>query len=151
MATRKISKAAIILLTAIGAIITATTAGLLTASQTLSSGGNVQVTAVGVGIYSDSACTLNLTSISWGTIKPGEAVTRTIYVKNTGNTPITLSMATNTWAPPEANGPIAITWDKEAATLNAGNSTAAVLTLSVSSSITGVTNFSVNIIITGTG
>lgn len=151
MATPKISKAAIILLTGIGIILTATTAGLLSVSQTLNSDGNISVTAVGVGIYSDSACTLNLTSISWGTIKPGEAVTRTIYVKNTGNTPITLSMATNTWVPTEANGPITITWDKETASLNAAASTAAVLTLSVSSSITGITGFTVNIVITGTG
>lgn len=35
------------------------------------------VVAVNVGVYSDSACALNLMSIDWGSLS------RTIYVKNT--------------------------------------------------------------------
>jgi hypothetical protein len=149
VAMRKISKGAIIAIVAVGLILTATTAGLLSVSQTVSSSGTV--TAVNVGVYSDSACTLTLTSIDWGTISPGNSVTRTIYVKNTGNTQITLSMTTTSWNPSSADGPITLTWDKESSTLTVGESTAATLTLSVSSSISGITTFSVNIVITGTG
>lgn len=146
---RKISTGAIIAITMVGLILTVTTAGLLSVSQTVSSSGTV--TAVNVGVYSDSACTTALTSIDWGTIPPGNSVTRTIYVKNTGNTAITLSMTKTGWNPTTANGPITITWDKEAAALGVGASTAATITLSVSSSISGITSFSVNIVITGTG
>jgi hypothetical protein len=45
--------------------------------------------AVNVGVYSDAACTLNLTSIDWGNVYPRGSVSRTIYVKNTGNVPMT--------------------------------------------------------------
>ena len=37
------------------------------------------VFAVNVGVFSDSACTLNLTSISWGAVSSGESVDRTVY------------------------------------------------------------------------
>jgi hypothetical protein len=149
MAMRKISTGAIIAIVMLGLVLTLTTAGLLSMSQSLSSSGSI--TTVNVGVYSDSACTLPLTSISWGTISPNSTVTRTIYVKNTGNTQITLSMTTNGWSPTSANGPITLTWNREGTTLSAGASVAATLTLTVSSSISGITTFSVNIVITGTG
>ena len=66
------------------------------------------VVAVNVGVYSDAACTLNLTSIDWGSVYPGGSVPRTIYVKNTGNAPITLSMTTTSWNPTIAVGQIAV-------------------------------------------
>mgnify|MGYP000140782920 CR=1 FL=1 len=109
------------------------------------------VVAVNVGVYSDVACTLNLTSIDWGTVYPGGSVSRTIYVKNTGNVPMTLSMAATGWNPAGAAGQINVTWDKENASLNSGQSTSATLTLSVLQSVSGVTSFSVNIIISGSG
>jgi hypothetical protein len=122
---------------------------LISVSQSVSSSGSV--TAINVGVYSDSSCTQNLTTIDWGTVAPGNSVTKTVYVKNTGNSDITLSMTKNGWNPTSANGPITVTWNKESTTLSAGASAAAIITLSVSSSISGITTFSVNIVITGTG
>ena len=148
--TRKISIGAITAIALVGLALTVTTTGLLTATQSVYSTGTVDVTAVNVGVYSDAGCTLSLTSLSWGTISPGNSVTQTVYVKNTGNTPITLTMTTSNWNPTGANGPITVTWNKQDTVLGAGNSIASTLTLSVSSSISGVTDFSVNIIITGT-
>jgi hypothetical protein len=133
----------------LGIALTLTTAGLLSVSQLVSSSGTI--TAVNVGVYSDSACTQNLTSINWGTVSPGGSVTRTIYVKNTGSVQITLSMTKTSWNPASANGPITITWNKESTKLNANATTTATLTLSVSSSISGITTFSVNIVIAGSG
>src|SRR4030067_1671225 len=109
------------------------------------------VVAVNVGVYSDSACTLNLTSIDWGSVYPGGSVPRMIYVKNTGNVPMTLSMAATGWNPAGAAGQINVTWDKENDVLNSGQSTSATLTLSVSPTISGVTSFSMSIVITGSG
>jgi uncharacterized repeat protein (TIGR01451 family) len=149
MAIQKISTGAILAIVVVGLILTVTTAGLLSVSQSVSSTGTV--TAINVGVYSDVYCTQNLTSIDWGTMAPGDTVTRTIYVKNTGNSQITLSMTKTNWNPAGANGPITVSWNKESTTLNPGVSTAATLTLSVSSGISGITTFSVNIVITGTG
>jgi hypothetical protein len=149
MAMRKISKGAILAIVAVGLVLTVITAGALSMNQTVSSTGTI--TSVNVGVYSDSDCTQNCTSIDWGSISPGGSVTRTIYVKNTGTAQITLSMTKNSWTPPSADGPITLTWDKESTTLNANEVATATLTLSVSASISGITAFSVNIVITGTG
>lgn len=109
------------------------------------------VVGINIGVFADSACTQNLTNISWGSVYPGENVNRTVYVKNTGNAPITLSMVTTAWNPAGANGPITLTWNREGMSLNAGQSTSATLTLNVSSSISGIADFSVTMIITGSG
>ena len=148
MSLQKLLTIALIAIIVTVIILTVTTAGLLSVNKTISSSGTV--IAVNVGVYSDSACTQNLTSINWGTIVPGNSVTRTIYVKNTGNTQITLSMTKTNWNPATADGPITLTWNRESATLNADQVTTATLTLSVSESISGITNFSVDIVITGT-
>ena len=149
MAIQKTSMGAIIAIAMVGLILTVTTAGLLSVSQSVSSSGTV--TTVNVGVYSDSACTIPLTSINWGSISPGSSVTSTVYVKNTGNSQITLSMTKNSWTPTSADGPISVTWNRESTTLGVGLYTAAVLTLSVSSGISGISTFSVNIVVTGTG
>jgi hypothetical protein len=147
--SHQLSMGALIAIIAAGIFLTVTTAGLLSVNQAVPSSGNV--TTINVGVYSDSSCTHNLTSIDWGTISPGNSVTRTIYVKNTGNSQITLSLTKTNWNPASANGPITLTWNRESTTLNSGQVTTATLTLSVSESISGITNFSVDIVITGTG
>ena len=149
MTLQKISMRVMIAIIAAGILLTVTTAGLLSVNQAVSSSGSV--TTVNVGVYSDYACTQNLTSINWGTLSPGNSVNRTIYVKNTGNPQITLSMTKTNWNPASANGPITLTWNREGAKLNAGQVTTATLTLSVSESISEITSFSVDIVITGTG
>lgn len=151
MAMRKISTGVIMAIAMVGLILTVTTAGLLSISQTVSSAGTVYVSSVNVNVYSDSSCTQAYTSIDWGTLSPGNSVTKLVYVKNTGNTPITLSMTKTNWNPSGANGPITLAWNKEGTTLSVGQYIAATLTLSVSSGISGITTFSVNIVITGTG
>jgi archaellum component FlaG (FlaF/FlaG flagellin family) len=148
MKLTKMSLGATAALVSTALILTVFTTGLLSVNQSISSSGTV--TAVNVGVYSDSACIQNLTSIDWGTLSPGDSVTRTIYVKNTGNAPIAITMTKINWNPSTANGPITITWNTENWSLGAGNSTAATLTLSISSSISGITDFSVDIVITGT-
>jgi hypothetical protein len=145
----KLSTGALIAIIAAGIFLTVTTAGLLSVNQAIPSSGSVST--INVGVYSDSSCTHNLTSIDWGTISPGNSVTRTMYVKNTGNSQIALSMIKTNWNPAGANGPITLTWNRESTTLNAGQVTTATLTLSVSASISGITNFGVDIVIAGTG
>ncbi len=109
------------------------------------------VTAVNVGVYTDAFCTQDMTSISWGLVPPGGAVSRAAYVKNTGNAPVTLSMAVVNWNPSAANGPITVTWDKTGTVLAPGQSVNATITLSVSAGISGITDFSVSLVITGSG
>ena len=150
MEIQKPSIGAIIAIVAIaGLFLTLTTAGLLSINQSIPTSGTVST--VNVDVYSNSACTQQLTSISWGSVAPGGTAARTVYVKNTGTNQITLTMTRTNWNPANANGPIAVTWDKESTTLTANQIATATLTLSVSSSISGITTYSVDIVITGTG
>jgi hypothetical protein len=121
--------------------------GALFATQTFNNTASIKT--VGVGVYSDSACTTKVTSINWGTLSPGESRTQTIYVKNEGSVPIVLSMSVGNWTPSNANV-ITVTWNCQNSQLSAGASVQATLTLTVPTSISGVTSFSFQITITGT-
>jgi hypothetical protein len=148
MANPKLSIGAIIALAATGVFLSLVTAGLIV-TQTVPSNGTIS--AVNVGVYSDSQCTQNCTNVSWGTVSPGTAPTQTVYVKNTGNTPVTLTMTTANWTPTNANTYLTLTWNRQNIVLNAGQSTSAALTLTAAADTGSLTNFSFNIIITGTG
>jgi hypothetical protein len=148
MAMQKAAIGATIVIAAIGLFLTVLTAGVLTSSQTVQSSGTI--TAINVGVYSDSACTQNLTSIDWGTLAPGNSTTRTIYIKNTGTDPVTLSMTTSSWVPSNANTYLTLTWNRANYVLNANTSVSATLTLTASASAGALTTFSFNIVITGT-
>jgi len=148
------SALALIALAATGIILTFGTSALLSASQNVPVNGTVDATveAINVGVYTNSACTTNCTSISAGTLTPGTSKTYTVYVKNTGDIPVTLSMNTSGWNPLAANGPITLTWNRANYNLAAGASISATLTLTVSAQIsTSITAFSFNVAVTGTG
>ena len=103
----------------------------------------------GVGLYTNSGCTTLLNAISWGTLNPGNTTTYTMYVKNTGTVSETLSMTITGWNPSTASSYIKLTWNQEKSVLTAGQVATAIVTLSVSSSISDITSFSNSIIITG--
>jgi len=125
--------------------------GALVATQTVSNTGSITVSpSVELGVYQDSGCTVALSSVSWGTLNPGATSTATIYLQNQGNVPVTLSMSVGSWTPSSASNYLTLTWNRDGYTLAAGASVQAVLSLTVSSSITGITTFSFSITITGT-
>src|SRR3990170_3966000 len=98
MEIRRLAPGAIIAIVAIaGLFLTLTTAGLLSINQSVPTAGTVST--VNVGVYSDSTCTQQLTSISWGSVAPGASAARTVYVKNTGTAQISLSMTRANWNP----------------------------------------------------
>jgi len=112
--------------------------------------GRVFVSTLGVEVFWDAFCTNNVTEIAWGELMPGETASKTMFVKNTGNTDVTLSLTTASWNPPNVAVYIGVTWDAESANLVAGGVREVLLTLSVSPDITETTDFSLEIIITGT-
>lgn len=146
MAMQKATLGTVLAIAFMGLI--ASTLGALVATRTISNSGSI--TTVGVGLYSDSGCTNVLSSISWGTLNPGDVKTYTMYVKDTGTVPVTLNMTVGNWNPTSASTYMSLTWNQEKYVLPAGQVVQAVLTLSVSSSISSVTSFSFDITITGT-
>jgi hypothetical protein len=146
----KHSKLFPVILAVAALVLTASTFAAVTVTRDVSSTGTITTTP-NIGVYSDSACTNALTTVNWGSIAAGSSTTQTVYVKNTGTGTMTLSLSTSAWSPSTASSYITVNWDKQGTTLSAGQSTAAVLTLSVSASVTGITTFSNTITISGTG
>jgi hypothetical protein len=150
---KNISKRALIAIAALlicALAISATTVAVISVNQNVPSSGSI-ATSPNIGVYSDVACTQNLTSINWGSITPGNNVTQTVYVKNTGTGSMTLSMTVSNWSPAQADTYLTITWNKQGNQLTAGQSITATLTLAVAANITDITNFSNTITISGTG
>jgi hypothetical protein len=141
---------AVITLVIIAIVLTLTTFAAITTNQKLTSIGTV-TTSANLGVYSNSACTISLSSIDWGTLTPGGNTTQIVYIKNTGiGVSLALSMVTSNWTPANANGPITLTWNQEGTRLAPGQATAATLTLTVASSIADISNFNTQITLTGT-
>jgi hypothetical protein len=125
------------------------TSGLLNITQTVPTSGHV--TAINLGVYADGSCSEKLTSMDWGSLSPGDIIYKAIYVKNTGNSPVNIHMTTDSWNPTEASNSITLAWDKENAVLNPGEVAIATLTLSVAANISGINDFTFDIIIAGIG
>jgi hypothetical protein len=122
---------------------------LLTSETRIPSVGTVKT--VGVEAFWDINCTVRVTEIDWGLVEPGHHVNVTIFLRNEGNAPITLSLHTENWSSSNASNYITLSWDYADQTVDPGTVLKASLTLAVSSNITGVMNFTFDIIIAGIG
>jgi len=123
--------------------------GLLNVQKTISSTGSIK--SINVEVYWDYECTQVIDEIDWGQAMPGEDIVKTVYVKNSGNSPITLSLSYSAWSPVEAGNYLSLAWNREGSIVNAGSVRSAVLTLSVDNSISGISGYSFNIVIQGSG
>jgi hypothetical protein len=123
--------------------------GLLTTSISVPSHGNIKT--INVEVFWNQACTQPVSNIDWGNPEPGETVTKTIYIKNSGNAPLTLSLIEDNWTPSNADNYMTISWSREGDTINAGSIMQSSVSLQVSSNISGITDFSVNLTIEGAG
>ena len=105
------------------------------------------LTGINVGLYNDNGCTSNCTNLTWGAMTPGTPKSIGIFIKNIGALPETLSFATNGWAGTFNGQPVN---DPTKANYNPGDIQPVTFTLNINNTITGVDNFSFNIIVTGT-
>jgi len=119
------------------------------ANRTISNAGAVK--AIGVGVYWNSNGTNMVTSINWGTLEPDSSTNRTCYIQNEGNSASTLSMNTSNWDPSNASDYISLNWDYGGQPVNPGELIPVIFTLSISDSVEGITSFSFDITIVGSG
>lgn len=146
--TPRILATALISVAIVGAAVTITSLGVLSGNKSIQSYGTVK--AVNVGVYWNSACTNITSSINWGTLSPGGSKDFTLYVKNEGTVALRLSLSTQDWNPLNAANYMTLSWNREGQAVSFGSVVAATLTLSVSSSISGIASFGMDIVITGT-
>ena len=152
MAQRKLPIGTLIALAATGLFLTILTSstiisGVVISSRAISSGGTI--TSMNVEIFNNNDCTQVCNNINWGALTPGNSINQTIYLRNSGNKPITIFMTTENWSPINASTYLTLNWDKENTNLNPGQVTPASLTLTSESDINSLTDFNFDIIITG--
>lgn len=120
---------------------------LYQASDTISSVGTLK--AIGIEVYENQELTDEATTIKWGTLKPGTSKTYTIYVSNDGILPLTLRLSASNWNPSSASNYLTLTWNYNGQTINVDEFIQVTLTLTVSSSITGINSFNFDITVVG--
>ncbi|MHA1711239.1 MAG: hypothetical protein ACTSUS_04135 [Candidatus Freyarchaeota archaeon] len=104
-----------------------------------------------IGIYWDAACSSEVSSIEWGIIEPGSESNVTIYIRNEGEKNITLSLDAANWTPQDAASYITLSWSYNGQQISPGEVVQVTLILSVSPTVSGITNFNFDVIITASG
>ena len=138
---------AILLLAA--TITVATVASYTLTQRKIPSMGRVFIVSLGVDVFWDLECSSQVSEVDWGTLGPGDSRNVSVYVKNTGNKALILSFNTTEWAPAIVEAYIAVTWDAEDALLSLGYVLPADIILSVSTGISGISDFQFSIFIIG--
>jgi hypothetical protein len=113
--------------------------------------GSGTVKAINISVFQDAACTQPLTAINYGTLEPGGSATAIAYLKNSGNSPLALSMSVGNWNPSACSSYMRVNWNLTDTTFQPGQVKATALTLQVASSISGINTFTFDITLTGTG
>jgi hypothetical protein len=131
-----------------GVLLTIAVLAVLSDSTTVPINGTINT--VNVEAYSDSDCTEAVTTLNMGNVSPGSSVSQTIYIKNSGTVPVTLTMDTSGWSPAGAGSYLTLSWDRQNDELAAGASVSATLTLTAESDTGSLTAFSCSATITGT-
>jgi hypothetical protein len=155
--------APLVALVVIALALTALTAAVLNTQQNIPASGTIQtvtdsggegggggnVGTINLDVYTDAAATIRCTSIEWGALSPGDLASRTVYLKNSGNTAEVLNMTGVEWNPSPAGSVLTLSWNKEGTTLAAGAVMAATVSLYVPQETGSLTSFSLNIVISG--
>ena len=138
---------AFLLLVATITVATVVSSGVV--QRRIPSTGKVFIVSLGVDVFWDPECSNQVSEVDWGVLEPGDMKNVSVYVKNTGNKALILSMNTTDWAPATAETYIAVAWDAEGAQLSEGGVLKVSITLSVSTGVSGITDFQFSIVITG--
>ena len=107
------------------------------------------IETLGVAAYKDSLCTSPTSDINWGTISPGASLTNTVYLRNEGNSDVTLSLETVNWSPTNAPTYMTLSWNYAGQKISPNQVIYIRLTLSVSQNVTGINNFNFDILMIG--
>ena len=122
---------------------------LLTTQKTIHGSGSIK--SVGLGVYWDLECTNTTSSLDFGQLEPESSKNFTLFLRNEGNSALTLNMTMENWNPSNAANYLTLTWNREGQQVNPDEVIGFVIALSVSEDITGISTFSLDIIISGTG
>ena len=133
------------------AVVALVVAVIIFTSATLQTHGTIVTNTPDLKLYSDFECTKIISAIEWGELRVGGNSTVTVYVKNTGNVPLTLNLATSNYDPPSAKNYLTLTWNQEETKLTPSSVVAGDFILRASQLIVDITEFRFQVEINGTG
>jgi len=99
------------------------------------------VIGIGVGIYWDRDCTNSTRSLNWGFINPNSNNSLTIFIRNERSSPLSLWLSTSNWAPSNASSYMTLSWNYSGQILKTNEVIPIQLTLTVSSTVIGISDF----------
>ncbi len=105
---------------------------------------------VGIETYWDSRCTKRVSSIDWGSLEPGTSETVTLFIKNKGKNPVTLSYYVSNCYPFEIANWLTLTWDYAGQSIEFKEVIQLVFDLYASENAEAMEAFSFNIVIVDT-
>ena len=109
------------------------------------------VIEIGIGVYWDFNCSDPISSVDWGSMKPGSSKNMIIFVRNEGNESVTLSIATSNWNPPEAANFVHLTWNYTGEIVEESGVLSVTLSLHVDVGIKGISAIAFDAILVATG
>ncbi|MFX0080047.1 MAG: hypothetical protein ACFE8O_12495 [Candidatus Hermodarchaeota archaeon] len=139
----------IAILVLVASVLVASTLALLTIQWSMRGTGSIK--GVGLGVYWDPQCTDATSSLEFGQLEPGSSKNFALYIRNEGNTLLTLNIVSENWDPANAADYMTLTWNREGQQIDPDEIMGCTITLSVSPNIQGISSFSLDIIISGTG
>lgn len=112
--------------------------------------GSIQIQTAGIAAYRDAGCTTTASEVPWGILAPGSSGEYRVYIKNEGTTSLNLFLDTANWSPTTAANYMTLNWNYNGQTIQPNQVIQITLRLTVSQSISGIGNFSFEIVLTGT-
>jgi hypothetical protein len=141
-----------VVLTAAGlAVIALVVTVVILTSVHLQTSGTIITNNPNLKIFADAAVTKEISSVLWGNITPGGSADVTLWIKNTGNMPLTLTMTESNYTPATATNYLTLTWNQENTKIQPGAVVACDLHLKVTPVVADLTDFSFQITINGDG
>jgi len=101
-----------------------------------------------LGVYVDQACTSPVESFQWGLLEPSATANQTVYIRNEGNSNISMAMTLSNWNPTNASNCINLNWNYTGQTLEVNQVIQVRFTLFIRENVQGITDFSFDITIT---
>lgn len=131
---------------ALAAVLVAVVVGVVLISQ-IRIGATGKIKTLGLKFYSGPDLKTEVSAIDWGRLAPGDVSHVDLWAVTSGNTASTLSMNLTNWAPLETSNVVSLGWNYSGNVLQPKLAIVVRLTLTVSRQITGIEDFSFDIIV----
>ena len=133
------------------AIVNAVLIAGITGTRIVTFQNTVFVKTIDVGVYCDANCTSLIQGIDWGILEPGENRTNDIYLRNEGNTEISLSIWAANWSSSEAEEFMSFDAIHQSEPVQIGETILVRLILHLLPDIRDIDSFNFDIVIETTG